>query len=214
MPDPEISAATAFNLLGLVEEMMQASDLPELAQSFLKSLPRLLDTPAAVLYLEDLPPNGNTFFHTGLLPAAVPLVRSRCAARFHPEPGLANLEPVAAPLAPGVDAYISLFPLNGSEKVIGLLGVALPEEGPARALAYKAIPVLLTHPLRRVLERLDYEKRISSLNTYLNVSSMIAQALDLKDVLEAVLYFCMEAVAAEAASVLLLDYEKKNFRFY
>ena len=32
--------------------------------------------------------------------------------------------------------------------------------------------------------------------------------------LEAVLYFCMEAVSAEAASVLLLDYEKQNFRFY
>ncbi len=31
---------------------------------------------------------------------------------------------------------------------------------------------------------------------------------------EAVLYFCMEAVSAEAASVLLLDYEKQNFRFY
>jgi Nif-specific regulatory protein len=43
---------------------------------------------------------------------------------------------------------------------------------------------------------------------------MIAQALDLRDALEAVLYFSMEAVSAEAASVLLLDYEKENFRFY
>ena len=43
---------------------------------------------------------------------------------------------------------------------------------------------------------------------------MIAQALDLKDALEAVLYFCMEAVSAEAASVLVLDFEKQNFRFY
>jgi GAF domain-containing protein len=65
-----------------------------------------------------------------------------------------------------------------------------------------------------MIERLDYEKQISNLNIYLNVSSMITQALDLRDALEAVLYFCMEAVSAEAASVLLLDYEKKNFRFY
>jgi GAF domain-containing protein len=80
-------------------------------------------------------------------------------------------------------------------------------------LVDKAIP-LLTYSLRQIADRLDYEKQIGNLNIYLNVSSMIAQALDLRDALEAVLYFCMEAVTAEAASVLLLDYEKKNFRFY
>ena len=83
----------------------------------------------------------------------------------------------------------------------------------ARVLVDKAIP-LLTYPLRQITDRLDYERQISNLNIYLNVSSMITQALDLRDALEAVLYFCMEAVSAEAASVLLLDYEKKNFRFY
>jgi signal transduction protein with GAF and PtsI domain len=98
---------------------------------------------------------------------------------------------------------------------MGLLGLGLPEHGPpaARKLVDKAIP-LLSHSLRQMIDRLDYEKQISNLNLYLNVSSMITQALDLRDALEAVLYFCMEAVSAEAASVLLLDYEKKNFRFY
>lgn len=98
---------------------------------------------------------------------------------------------------------------------MGLLGVVMPEHEPesARALVDKAIP-LLTNPLRQIAVRLDYERQISNLNIYLNVSSMIAQALDLRDALEAVYYFCMEAVSAEAASVLLLDYEKKNFRFY
>src|SRR4030042_406061 len=43
---------------------------------------------------------------------------------------------------------------------------------------------------------------------------MITQSLDLRDALEAALYFCMEAVSAAAASVLSLDYEKKIFRFY
>ena len=48
----------------------------------------------------------------------------------------------------------------------------------------------------------------------MNVSSMITQAMDLREVMEAVLYFCMEAVYAEAASVLILDYDKQNFLFY
>ena len=98
---------------------------------------------------------------------------------------------------------------------MGFIGLVIPEHEreSANVLVNKAIP-LYTYPLRQIIDRQNYEKQISNLNIYLNVSSMIAQALDLRDALEAVLYFCMEAVSAEAASVLILDYEKKNFRFY
>ncbi len=68
--------------------------------------------------------------------------------------------------------------------------------------------------MNKQIDALEHQRQISNLNTYMNVSSMIAQAVDLKDVLETVLYFCMESFEVEAASVLLLDYEKKNFRFY
>jgi signal transduction protein with GAF and PtsI domain len=43
---------------------------------------------------------------------------------------------------------------------------------------------------------------------------MLAQLLDLHELLEMALYCCMDAVSAEAASVLLLDDEKQNFKFY
>jgi len=52
------------------------------------------------------------------------------------------------------------------------------------------------------------------LNTYLTVSSMLAESIELNELLEAATYCCMEAVSAEAASVLLLDDEKRNFLFY
>ncbi|MHB9071960.1 MAG: GAF domain-containing protein [Desulfobaccales bacterium] len=52
------------------------------------------------------------------------------------------------------------------------------------------------------------------LNTYLTVSSMVAQCLDPHELLEAVLNVIMETVAAEGASVLLLDEDQANFRFY
>lgn len=211
----EVSAAEALYLLEMAEMAVRAQNLPELAESFLRHLARLVQTPAAVIYLEDPQLPTNSFFQTGLPHDAVPMVNSQCAAQFHPEPGKANLQPVPVPLNPAVDAQFSLFPLHGPKKVIGLLGLVMPEDrhAVARALVDKANH-LLTYPLGHMIEKTYYEKQISNLNTYLNVSSMIAQALDLRDVLEAVLYFCMEAFSAEAASVLALDYEKQNFRFY
>lgn len=211
----ELSAAEALYLLDLAETTLRAQDLPNLAESFLGSLTKLIQTPAAILYLEDQALRFDSFFQTGLRPEAVPIVRSQCVAQFHPDPGKANLQPVPVPLSPSADAYLSLYPLPGRKKLTGLLGVVMPEHEPesARVLVDKAIP-LLTYPLHQITDRLDHERQISNLNIYLNVSSMIAQALDLRDALEAVLYFCMEAVSAEAASVLLLDYEKENFRFY
>jgi hypothetical protein len=215
MPDSEISASEALRLLDLAETVSQAPGLSGLAESFLHNLASLILSPAVILYLEDphLPPN--TFFQMGLPPEAVPAVMNRCAALFHPEPGKANLPPLPVTLSGEGQGQLSLFSLHDQTKALGLLGLVMPEPEPdsARVLVHKAI-TLLIHPLRQAIERLDYEKQISNLNIYMNVSSMIAQALDLRDILEGVLYFCMEALSAEAASVLLLDYEKKNFRFY
>jgi hypothetical protein len=215
MPDAEISAAEALYLLDLAEMLSRAQDLPELTESFLHGLARLIQTPAAILYLEAPALPANSFFQMGLLPEAVPSVQSQCAAQFHPEPGRADLQPIPVLRGGAADAHLALSPLQGPTKAMGLLGVVMPAPGSesARVLVNKAIP-LLTNPLCRITDRLDYERQIHNLNIYLNVSSMITQALDLRDALEAVLYFCMEAVTAEAASVLLLDYEKKNFRFY
>ena len=73
---------------------------------------------------------------------------------------------------------------------------------------------LLAYAIAQFLDRLAYDKKIAHLKTYLAVSSKIAQTLNLREVIEAVLYSSIAAVAAESASVLLLDAEKKNFRFY
>jgi putative methionine-R-sulfoxide reductase with GAF domain len=57
-------------------------------------------------------------------------------------------------------------------------------------------------------------KQTRYLNTYLTVSSMVAQCLDPHELLEAVLNVIMETVSAEEASVLLLDEDQANFQFY
>ena len=78
----------------------------------------------------------------------------------------------------------------------------------------RKITGLLTYFIDHFLDRLACNQKIAHLKTYLAVSSKIAQTLNLREVIEAVLYSSIAAVAAEAASVLLLDSEKKNFRFY
>jgi hypothetical protein len=215
MSDAQISAADAVYLLDLAERVFQTSDISEVAESFLHGLARLIKTPATILYLEDPRLPGNSFFQLGLPSEAVPCVRSQCAAQFHADLDKATLPPLPVSMSLAAPMHLSLFPLQTPKKVIGLLGLAMPEPRPDSVglLMDKAIN-LLTYPLQHLVERMDYEKQITNLNIYLNVSSMIAQAMDLRDVLEAVLSFCMEAFSAEAASVMLLDYEKKNFRFY
>jgi uncharacterized membrane-anchored protein YhcB (DUF1043 family) len=57
-------------------------------------------------------------------------------------------------------------------------------------------------------------KQTRHLNTYLTISSMVAQCLDLPELLEAVLPSVMETISAEEASILLLDEDGVNLEFY
>jgi PAS domain S-box-containing protein len=91
------------------------------------------------------------------------------------------------------------------------LGLVLP--GPdrlPRPILLRRITGLLAYFAGQFLGRLAYDKKLAHLNTYLAVSSKIAQSLNLRDVIEAVLYSSMEVVGAEAASVLL----QHDQRFY
>lgn len=77
----------------------------------------------------------------------------------------------------------------------------------------KEVIFLLSQFIAQLVERLEYEKKIAEFNAYFTVSSKIAKAMNLRDVLEAVLYSSMEAVSAEATSVMLLDDGEKTFNF-
>jgi GAF domain-containing protein len=72
----------------------------------------------------------------------------------------------------------------------------------------------LANATSRLAERAEAEKQLAHLNTYLTVSSTLAQEMGLHELLEITLYCCMDAVSAESATILLLDDEKENFAFY
>jgi len=217
MPAPDQAAVQlpsqeALALLELADKVVSARRLEELADSVLPLLIETLGVTGALLYLEDPRLLHPFFSQRGLPEEAVPRVKRLCAEQFRAHRN--NPQVQGTFLAPLGD--LTLFPLAKAKAPFAFLGLVRPpssqQTGPA-ALEEK-ISAMLGRSLENLLDRQDTEKRLQHLNTYLNVSSMIAQALDLRDVLEAILYFCMDALAAEAASVLLLDYEKQNFRFY
>ena len=203
----ELFSGEALALLELADKAVSARSLEDLADLALPVLARLTGATGSLLYLKDPRLLHPSFFRHGVQSDVAPAVEQLCAEQVDQLSGRTEMQ--VASMTPGI--RLALFPLRSHHEPMGLLGLALP--GEATALMAKILP-LFRHALDNLLDRLDLEKRNRHLNTYLTVSSMVTQALDLRDVLEAVLYFCMDGLAAEAASVLLLDYEKKNFRFY
>jgi GAF domain-containing protein len=107
------------------------------------------------------------------------------------------------------------FPVADEEGRIGVLGVAVADLPRERSpdlpvAAWRRFGVIVG----RVVDRTAAEHRIEQLNAYLTVSSSLGRALDLPEALEIALYCSMEAVGAEAASVLLLDDARENLTFY
>jgi DNA-binding response OmpR family regulator len=92
------------------------------------------------------------------------------------------------------------------EEVIARVNTHLTINSLKRMLAEKNQELQSTN--RQLLKQTRY------LNTYLTVSSMVSQCLDPHELLEAVLNVVLETVSAEEASVLLLDEDQANFRFY
>ncbi len=209
---PEVEESLV--LLDLAEKMVQAKDLRGLAEPFLGGITILTGASAAVLSFKKTFLPMETFFQVGLAPEVVPVVAGRCAECWKQGPAPAEPSYEALIMPSAQQAWLHLYPVHRRQATVGLLGVLKEARSSPEAGVIKRALNFFACALNKHLDELEHLRQIKNLNTYLNISSIIAQALDLKDVLEAVLYFCMESFGVEAASVLLLDYGKQNFRFY
>ncbi|MBM4301603.1 MAG: PAS domain S-box protein [Deltaproteobacteria bacterium] len=209
------AAEEAAPLLELTELAVQAEDLEGLARRALPGLMRVMGATAVILSLEEPKPPFHSLFQEGIQAGTLPLIKRICTEQFQQVPIQDDALPIIVSLSPKESAHLFLFSLRRQTKNLGFLGVVLsaPEKLPRQSLM-RQITGLLAYFIGQFLDRLAYDQKIAHLNTYLAVSSKIAQSFNLREVIEAVLYSSKEAVAAEAASVLLLDSEKKNFRFY
>ncbi len=210
-----ISGEEALHLLELTELGVNSKDLAGLAQGVLPILVRVMGVTGTFLYFEEAKPFIHSFFQVGLDGILRQTIERICVDQFQRIPIKTDFQPLILSLSPQESAHIALYLLHYLGKRMGLLGFLVPPNSklPEARLAGKVL-FLLDHFLAQLFERLNYQKRIAQFNAYYTVSSKIAKTMNLRDVLEAVLYSSMEAVSAEAASVMLLDEQKKYFQFF
>lgn len=186
-------------LVEMVEAALTARTLETLLEQALPGVARMVEVPTTVLYVTDSRLPAAHFAHQGLRAEAVSEVETLC-------------EQLSGQVARQQAAGLAWYSLQSRQGPIGLIGLGLDEGAAPKTL--DTLLSLLAAGIDRVVERMESERRLAHLNTYLTVSSMLAQSMDLHELLEIALYCCMEAALAEAASVLLLDDEKESFTFY
>jgi hypothetical protein len=207
-----LSIEEASRLIEVLDRVILAQSIEELAQALLPGLARLFKGAATFLYVAEPRLCAPFFDHFGLSAAAVPKVQAWCAGQFQQVAG----ENAGSTLhVPSLASTLMVYPLQHQGRPIGLLGLLVAETEKARGgLPRQSLLPLLSHAISGLMDRWELAKQTKFLNTYLTVSSMIAQCLDLPELLEAVLTSVMETVAAEEASILLLDEDGQNFEFH
>jgi GAF domain-containing protein len=205
----------------LLVEMVGAASTAECAEEFidlaLPAVARATTSSMTFLYAVDPRLQAPLFLHHGLGAKHLQGCR-RLSADFYAQMARqSDCQPffVSPPVAQDLPADLALYPVRSEQGCTGLLGMADRRSEEALSATFmEALLRSLANAITRLLERTDAERQLSHLNTYLTVSSMLAQEMGLHELLEIALYCCMEAVAADSASVLLLDEEKENFTFY
>jgi len=202
----------------LYEACLATRSIQELSARILPGVGRLLTERSVFLYLVDPRLSRPYFCQHGFGPETAVEIERRCRARFDRLSGQVEQEDFRESFGLSVAAStgLLLYPLLDETRCIGVIGFERKED-----TIHHTDPEIEKRLVRsvgqaatRLIERQETQRRLLHLNTYLTVSSMLAESIELNELLEAATYCCMEAVSAEAASVLLLDDEKRNFLFY
>ena len=214
---PQLTAEEALQLMGLTEKAVEVQSFEELAEHVLPSITEIAHSCAALLYITDSQMHTHHFFQYGFPPEAASQIENLCVEQFELGFEHAESQPisVSASATRSMIDNLILYPLRNEETCIGLIGL-VPQEDTASISSDLWGRTLhsITNAINRLAQHISVERQLANLNIYMTVSSMLAQSLDLHELLEATLYCTMDAASAEAASVLLLDDEKKNFSFY
>lgn len=157
-----------------------------------------------------------TLHHRGLAPGEVSLVAELCRTELCGDLGsLGEDESNKTASFCRIRSDYRLWPLPDRPAMQGVLGVAPSSRSASLPpVTWSSFLGFMSQAISSFLDRMKAERQIAYLNTYLTVSSLLAQSLGLHDLMETVLYFCTDVVAAQEASVLLLDESKSTFTFY
>jgi hypothetical protein len=184
-------------------------------EGLLPGLARMLETPGAFLYLEEPRPYKSRLYQFGLQEDLIPHVEGLCSQACRQVGRQTEPFSIPAGLVSLPATCFTVSPVYRAEKVVGLLGLLEPGERPAsRALPVERYLSLFSHAIPNLMDRWELQHKTRYLSTYLTISSMVSRCLELPELVEAILYCCIDTVGAEEASILLLDEEKSQFRFF
>ena len=178
-----IAAEEVAHLLELTEIAVQAKDLAGLAQRVLPVLTRVMGATGAILCLEEPRPPFHSLFPEGIQTDTLALIKKICIEHFQQIPIQEESLPIIVPLAPQEATHLVLFALGRKTKPLGFFGLVLPApDRLPRQIFRRKISAMLAYFIGQLLDRLAYDKKIAHLNTYLAVSSEIAQTRNLREV--------------------------------
>ena len=145
-------------------------------------LTRVTGASGAIICLEEPRPPFHSLFQKGIQTDSLSLIKRICIEQFQQIPTREDSLPIIVPLAPQQAAHLVLFSLGRQRKPLGSFGLVLPvPDQLPRQIFLEKLTVLLTYFVGQFLDRLGYDKKIAHLNTYLAVSSKIAQTLNLRE---------------------------------
>jgi len=193
----------------LIEKACIAHSFDEIVELILPIFAEILQSGSAFIYMADSRLGPPQLFQYGIDPEMFQEIEQLCAGQFDVISNQDDLQELPT------NSKVRLFPFRIDEMCIGLMGFVEREETiePSPDIVER-IKDMIINIIKRVAEDLETKKELSRLRTYETVSSMLTQCLNLHDLMEITLHYCMEEVSAEAASILLVDHEKKNFSFY
>jgi hypothetical protein len=106
-----------------------------------------------------------------------------------------------------------VFNLRRAGGSLGRMTVLTIDQGfTAREL--EILAVVLANTLAKIEKHAGVEKQLARLNTYLTISTSIQNNLDLDEQLTAIIFLCMDSLAADGASVLLLCDDRQQLEFH
>ena len=200
-------------LLKIMERAIRSENLSGLTDGILLEIAELVDSESVLLYVRPL----SHFSEWGFPDQDIPGLQALCSEKYDQFSDQADLDLIVVPPSEysKPDTRLVLHSLRGKGAYPGFIGLMHTATGiNISEEKWQGFLSLLCKLVEDLIDRTQFEDQMRHLNTYMTVSSLMAQPLGLPEMLEAALYCCMEASSAEAASVLLVGENKNNFHFY
>ena len=202
-------------LLDLAEHALAARTFQNFSAGALAVVASMAHSASTLLYVEDPRLLTPFLYQHGFKPDPQVSMQTICARQFKRISSQSGSSPINVSAADAWKMVVNyLYPLRSQGVCNGMLGLMLQDDIAPSIPFWQRLCDLLANAIEGLAEQSRLERQFAHLNTYLTVSSMIIQPLGLHDLLETILYACIDAASAEEASILLLDDEKKNLSFY